>query len=58
MRIAYQQDVPITNRISALIDTPAFHRLTHLSQLGLVARVYPSAQHTRFEHSLGVYHLA
>ncbi|MBT4012778.1 MAG: HD domain-containing protein [Planctomycetaceae bacterium] len=58
IRIAYQQDVPITNRISALIDTPAFHRLTHLSQLGLVARVYPSAQHTRFEHSLGVYHLA
>jgi HD superfamily phosphohydrolase len=58
IRIAYQQDVPLTTRITALIDTPAFHRLTHLSQLGLVSRVYPSAHHTRFEHSLGVYHLA
>ena len=58
IRIAYQQDVPLTERIRELIDTPAFHRLTHLSQLGLVARVYPSANHTRFEHSLGVYHLA
>jgi len=58
IRIAYQQDVPLTERIRELIDTPAFHRLTHLSQLGLVSRVYPSANHTRFEHSLGVYHLA
>jgi HD superfamily phosphohydrolase len=58
IRIAYQQDVPLTKRISSLIDTPAFNRLTHLSQLGLVSRVYPSAHHTRFEHSLGVYHLA
>ncbi|MBT4694257.1 MAG: HD domain-containing protein [Planctomycetaceae bacterium] len=58
IRIAYQQDVPLTNRVGALVDTPSFHRLTHLSQLGLVARVYPSAHHTRFEHSLGVYHLA
>ena len=58
IRIAYQQDVPLTKRICTLIDTPAFHRLTYLSQLGLVDRVYPSAHHTRFEHSLGVYHLA
>ena len=58
IRIAYQQDVPLTERIRRLIDTPTFHRLTHLSQLGLVSRVYPSANHTRFEHSLGVYHLA
>ena len=58
IRIAYQQDVPLTERIRRLIDTPTFHRLTRLSQLGLVSRVYPSANHTRFEHSLGVYHLA
>ena len=58
IRIAYQQDVPLTERVRRLIDTPTFHRLTQLSQLGLVSRVYPSANHTRFEHSLGVYHLA
>jgi HD superfamily phosphohydrolase len=58
IRIAYQQDIPVTNRIRAIIDTAPFQRLTRLSQLGLVTRVYPSAHHTRFEHSLGVYHLA
>jgi hypothetical protein len=41
-----------------LLDTWAVQRLRHVRQLSTVRLVYPSANHTRFEHSLGVYHLA
>ncbi|OVE83332.1 HD domain-containing protein [Natronolimnobius baerhuensis] len=42
----------------ALLDTAAMQRLRTIRQLSTVQLVYPSANHTRFEHSLGVYHLA
>ncbi|WP_436346135.1 HD domain-containing protein [Natronorubrum sp. FCH18a] len=42
----------------ALLDTAAMQRLRSVRQLSTVQLVYPSANHTRFEHSLGVYHLA
>ncbi len=43
---------------AALLETEPVQRLRHITQLGTVHLVYPSANHTRFEHSLGVYHLA
>jgi HD superfamily phosphohydrolase len=41
-----------------IINQPAFQRLRRIRQLGLTDYVYPGAMHTRFEHSLGVMHVA
>ena len=41
-----------------LILNPAFQRLRRIRQLSSTHLVYPGAQHTRFEHSLGVMHVA
>lgn len=40
-----------------IICHPILQRLTRINQLGLATTVYPGAQHTRFQHSLGAFHL-
>ena len=55
IRISPDINVPVTERVKRVIDAPAFRRLSRISQLGMVAMVYPGATHTRLEHSLGVY---
>ncbi|MDD4951984.1 MAG: HD domain-containing protein [Desulfovibrionaceae bacterium] len=41
-----------------IINHPVFQRLRRIRQLGMTDMVYPGATHTRFEHSLGVMHVA
>lgn len=41
-----------------IINHPAYQRLRRIRQLAWTDQVYPGAMHTRFEHSLGVMHVA
>ncbi len=58
IRIAVTGDVFITKLEKEIIDEPDFQRLRGVRQLGNVAHVYPTALHTRFDHSLGTLAMA
>ena len=40
-----------------IVQHPLMQRLNRINQLGLASVVYPGARHTRFQHSLGAFHL-
>ena len=50
--------IPLDEWEHDVIETPAFRRLRRIRQLAWTDYVYPGAMHTRFEHTLGVAHLA
>ncbi len=50
--------IELPEEIRGIVDAPEVQRLRWISQLPLEQMVYPSAQHSRFEHSLGVMYLS
>ena len=50
-------DVFISSIAGELIDTPEMQRLRHVVQTSFSNMIYPGANHTRFEHSIGTYYL-
>jgi HD superfamily phosphohydrolase len=50
--------VEVADWLLPVLDSPPVQRLRHVKQLGFSFLVYPGANHTRFEHSLGTMHLA
>ncbi|MEE9593907.1 MAG: HD domain-containing protein, partial [Candidatus Hydrothermarchaeales archaeon] len=51
-------DIFLTEPETKIVDSLEFQRLRRIKQLGMAYLVYPSANHTRFEHSLGAMHVA
>jgi HD superfamily phosphohydrolase len=58
LRDAVHGDIELEALEVELIDTPEFQRLRGIRQLGTAHLVYPSAMHSRFEHSIGTLWMA
>lgn len=50
--------IEIDSEYVPIVNSVYFRRLQHLRQLGLCYLSFPGGNHTRFEHSLGAFHLA
>src|SRR5262245_61985034 len=50
--------IQLTDHEWAAVDTACFQRLRGIRELARTDLVYPGATHTRFEHSIGVCHVA
>ena len=50
--------IKIEGVFSEIVDSKYFQRLRYIKQLGLCNTVFPGANHTRFEHSMGSMFLA
>lgn len=56
-RDAVHGDIFVENRFLQIIDTAEFQRLRRIKQLAVADLVFPSANHTRFSHSIGCFHI-
>ena len=50
-------DIYVSDLALSLIDTREFQRLHYIHQMGMAYKVFPTAKHSRFEHSIGTYYL-
>jgi HD superfamily phosphohydrolase/uncharacterized protein YjbK len=50
-------DIPVPDKFLQIINTSAFQRLRRIRQLATAQYAFPSADHTRFIHSLGTFHV-
>ena len=57
IRIPIWGHIPLSGPLKKILAHPSFLRLKGIRQLSFSQQVYPGATHTRFEHSIGVYHL-
>ena len=57
IRIPIWGHIPLSRPLKKILSHPSFLRLKGVRQLSFSQQVYPGATHTRFEHSIGVYHL-
>ena len=57
IRLPVWGHIPLSNPLKHILAHPSFLRLKGIRQLSFSQQVYPGATHTRFEHSIGVYHL-
>ena len=57
IRIPVWGHIPLSGALKKILSHPSFLRLKGIRQLSFSQQVYPGATHTRFEHSIGVYHL-
>jgi HD superfamily phosphohydrolase len=56
--IVFDNDGSVDESVWALLNTAEVQRLRRIKQLGVSEFVFPSASHTRFSHSIGVFHNA
>ncbi|MBP77839.1 MAG: hypothetical protein CL926_01045 [Deltaproteobacteria bacterium] len=58
IRDEIHKDIFVPANHAKIIDTREFQRLRSIQQLSTCEYVFPAANHNRFSHSLGAYHLA